>query len=823
MRARAPLALATLLALILPAAADAEPRVTGAERSATEVEVLAAGGLAPLHVSVALKEHAVTYGVAASLWGTLPIGLSEDEIDPAGVTAAAVAVGNGRFVVHVHVPSKERQGVAWEALLVGRQPAVLWSGVTGFASGEAGELAGEALDLLPPDDTGTRVVVLGEVRQDLRICGQEQTLLSPRVLDPQSLAFRGATMQRLPEDQRDDAEAIVASSHGGPADPPLARLLLATGASTAIGAPSSITDGDPATTWSEGRPSDGHGEFVVMRAPFEVPIARLAITVAPPSPSPHGAAPKSFFLVTENRTIAVTMPEDAWLHPGVAYDIPLPEPLVAGCLTLVLDKAYTRREAHPAQDVTIAELTAYSAFDAPGAGLAEVAKALGGGGARGDAAKGVLERAGDPGLAAAAAAYPTLDASGRALAIDAAIGAGTCEASAPLLLAATVDRDREVARKGRDKLERCGKRAAPAYLAALKSPDERLRATAARLAAEVAPSEALGPLTQELGEGGALVRSAVRDAIAKAVRASQASAIAEMLRAPRADAARIELLRALEERLPSAASDADAAIAELSQRATSMPSRYLLVDPVASLARAGDEAEVRRLVALVATDPDAAVRAHAAERAGGVPGAIAALAHAVEADDSPRVRGAALEALTATSAGDRAAAIGPASRKLAKDEWTFVRSAAANALASFPARADADAALETGLDDRAATVKEAVILALSAHHDAHAAKRIRARLEDPREAIEVRLASASALATLCDRDSVELLTTIARRAPLAMASDEDIQLGFAAAEALGRIHPADLAARLAPLADKDARIESRTAAARALATAPGCK
>jgi HEAT repeat protein len=296
-----------------------------------------------------------------------------------------------------------------------------------------------------------------------------------------------------------------------------------------------------------------------------------------------------------------------------------------------------------------------------------------------------------------------------------------------------------------------------------------------------------------------------------------------MLRAPRQDAARIELLRALEERLPSAAGDADAAIAELASKATTMPARYLLVDPMAALARAGDEAEVRRLVGLVATDPDSAVRAHAAERAAGVPGAIAALAHAVEADESPRVRGAALEALTTTSSGDRSAAIGPASRKLAEDEWTFVRSAAASALASIPARADADAALEAGLEDKAATVREAVVLALSAHRDRHATKRIRARLEDAREAIEVRLASASALATLCDRDSVELLTTLARRAPLAMASDEDIQLGFAAAEALGRIHPADLAARLAPLAEKDARIESRTAAERALATAPGCK
>ena len=80
-----------------------------------------------------------------------------------------------------------------------------------------------------------------------------------------------------------------------------------------------------------------------------------------------------------------------------------------------------------------------------------------------------------------------------------------------------------------------------------------------------------------------------------------------------------------------------------------------------------------------------------------------------------------------------------------------------------------------------------------------------------------------ALAALCDRESTQLLTDLAQRAPGSMASDEDIQLGLTAAEALGKLHPVDLAARLAPLAAKDARAEARTAAARALAATPSCK
>jgi HEAT repeat protein len=786
-----------------------------------DAEIAAAGGLQALRVKLEPESRVVRF-TAGGAHGEVAIDLAADEADGAGAVVDAIAIGEGKRVAHVRVPSKVRPGVAWEAILAGKDPAVLWSGVTGFAGGESGELAGEAVELVPRDDAGNRVVVVGEVREDLHLCGQEHTLLTPRALDPQTLTFRGATMQRLPAEQRDDAERVIASAHGGPAETPLARLLLATGASTAIGAPSAITDGDPTTTWSEGRPGDGHGEFIVMRAPADVPITHLAITIAPPTPSSHGAAPRTFFLVTESRTIAVTLPEDAWMHPGAAYDVPLVEPLRASCLSLVLDKAYERpREPHP--EVTIAELTAYSAFDGPGATLAQVAKGLGGGGARGEAAKGVLERAGDAGLAAAAAAYEGLDAAGRALAVDAAIGAGSCEASAPLLLVAMGDADREVARKGGEKLERCGRRAVPALLAALRSPDETQRANAARLVASVAPSEALAALVDALGDGTAATRRAVRNGVAKAARGAKSETLAALVNAARKDDARLELLRAVEGALPAITREGDTAIGALAGGAPSMRTRYLLVEPIAAIARAGDAAATARLVAMISSDADPAVRAHAAESATGVSGAVAALGHAVDVDDAPRVRAAALETLATAKGGALSVPLEPIARRLASDEWTFVRSAAATALAAFAPEPRVDTALETALADRDATVRETVIAALAAHGDARATKGIRARLEDEHETLEVRLAAVKALAALCDHESIELLTKTARRAPLPMGSDEDIQLGYAAAEALGRLHPADLAVRLAPLAAKDARIEARTAAARALATTPGCK
>ena len=69
------------------------------------------------------------------------------------------------------------------------------------------------------------------------------------------------------------------------------------------------------------------GEFVLMRTPFDVPIVRFAITVMPTTPVAEGAAPERFYLATGAGTFVVTMPEDAWSHPGEAYDIPLAEPL----------------------------------------------------------------------------------------------------------------------------------------------------------------------------------------------------------------------------------------------------------------------------------------------------------------------------------------------------------------------------------------------------------------------------------------------------------------------------------------------------------------
>jgi HEAT repeat protein len=192
-------------------------------------------------------------------------------------------------------------------------------------------------------------------------------------------------------------------------------------------------------------------------------------------------------------------------------------------------------------------------------------------------------------------------------------------------------------------------------------------------------------------------------------------------------------------------------------------------------------------------------------------------------DPAPRVREAALRAIAGAKPAPPVDTIG---KRLASDEWTFVRAAAAAALASFAPDARVDAALAQSLGDRAATVRAQAIAALAAHGARGAAKAIRERLDDPREDLEVRVAAARALATLCDGASADSLTKLAKTGALPMAKEDEITLALEAIRALGEMRPADLAKRLAPLASaSDVSAEMKAAVARAMADPDGgrCK
>jgi hypothetical protein len=766
-----------------------------------------------MDVKVDLSRSIVDAGGA-----TIPIELDPSKLPTEGaITIEAPPIGRGRHLAHVRVPAKDSdvEGIAWEAIFAPGHPKPIFAGITGFSAGDPGERTGKSVQVMANGDT--RYVIVGDIREELRICGQAATLLDPLVVYPESLELRPATVQRLGADQQRAADALVAQDKGPHADAPLAKLLVALGSSVPGSRGVELTDGDVKSVWSEQRPGAGQGEFVVMAAPKDVPIARMQIVVSPPTPDADTAAPKTLYLVTSTHTFRVTLPNDGWSKPGDAYEITFPHPIETSCLTLVLDTAFGRGLAHPT--VGIAELVAYSEFDAPGVTLDEVAKKLSS--ERGPAAAQVLERSGEAALPAVAAAYNGLDARGRALAIDVAASHQHCDEAAPLLARGLCEKDGEAPRKAREKIERC-RGAAPVLAKALQT-DAAQRACIAPVLAALAPDQALVPIADAMGSTDAAdraTREVLRSAFSEALQAAPQGSLSALLGdAHRSTDARLEIMRAAGPRVREAVAEADSTLADLLRGAPPMRTRFLVLEPLGSLAQNGDRAAAARIADAVAHDADWPVRARAAELGARLPEAHGSLISATR-DPEPRVREAAL---TALSAAPSAEGTGAAMEALSRETWPFVKAQAVSVLLGSGASSAVDDALGGVLGDSSARVRGAAVVALARRRAASWHDAIRKRLDDPNEETEVRAAAAGALGAMCDGSSADRLTELARGL-LTQPGDEDAQqLGLGALVGLAALQPKDLGSRIAPLLAQSAPANVRVAAQRAMAARSACR
>ncbi|MBX3208362.1 MAG: HEAT repeat domain-containing protein [Labilithrix sp.] len=828
MRARAlTAAVTTSLALALTSAAAqaAGPRVSapaGGGLDAVEAAIDEAAGVLEVR-----RCRAATCAEAGGTKRSIPIPIERSRLDLTRPTLEVIPIGEGRRVIHVRIADARRPDLAFEAIVAGNDSEPIFAGLTGYTRGEEGDRSGEVLLFYDRPGASERegaakFVIVAEAREDTRICGQATTPLGARGLDPKTLELRGATLHRLEKAARDGATRIVAGARAASARPPLARLLLATGGS-APGA-QALTDGKPETTWSEKRPGDGHGEFATMRAPSEVPIHAVVVTPAPkgdgaaPAPKGDGAAPRTFFLATDQRLFHVTMPEDAWSKPGASYEIPLPAPVRTTCVAVVLDEAYGRDLKAP--EVSLAEVSAVTKFDVDGASMDDVAAELGG--PRAEEAAALLRRGGDDGLAAVAKRLRTLDASGRALAVDVAASAGSCDGTAmDLLTRALADKESEVRKRALGRIERCGKAATESLASAVRSGDEPRRAAAAPLLATIAPAAALDPIGEQLGKGSAATRRALRGAFARAAASSpREPLLAHVANKELSATARLDLLRATGARLATLRPESSAAIADVLRGAPDMPTRYLVAQPLAQLARSSDatSGELTRLAEMIRRDPDWPVRMRAVELSAGIAPLVPTIVAAV-ADPEPRVREAALRAL---AIGKAPSGAGAAASALASDGWTFVRVAAAEALGAIPESAAGQGALASALADGSPKVRGAALTALGSLHATRQAEKIRERLDDGKEDVEVRALAARTLGALCVTSAADRLTKLAHlsRSPV---DEADERLGMAAIEALSALHPPDLDRRLAPLRAKEVRMPVRRAAERALAEPGVCR
>ncbi|MGK3990684.1 HEAT repeat domain-containing protein [Sorangium sp. So ce136] len=761
---------------------------------------------------------------------------------PAGAAATALGAGGGSWVMLLAAPLAGK----------GTEPVVLWSGWTGVSTGEHGEGRSDAV-VVEPLGSGSRVLV-GQLRDDVTICGRP-ALVGASEVDPRTMTLlKGASFQNLPLEERRAASKVAAERREADAAAPALRLLRPTAASSAVGKRfAEIADGDPKTAWSEGKVGAGRGEFVSLSSADEVGITGLGLRIKPTEAVEGGAAPRTLFVATPDRLFQVSLPEDAWLKETAGYEVKLPEEIRASCIAVVLDDAYAPRGAPagagdrgapsgPEVRVTIAEITARTAFD--GQGPAALVGALAGGGERARAAAALLARSGPEAVEAAIAGYDKLDPAGRQLAAG-VIDTAPCAVQIPFFTArlasgAAAAPPRRASRAAppepdpelhhaRDRIRRCGRAAAPALAEIVKGGAAAARVAAARELALVAPAEAIPALLDALAGARGAMRRELRAALALAARSERAAGVVEeevqldRLRA-RPEEAQLDLLRALGPSLGRVKGGGAAFQALASAASAPFERRYLLQAPAAALARAGEAPAEAYLRASLRKDADAHVRLRAAEVAADVP-ALAPDLLAAASDPEVRVREAAIVALSrAASAGAKLPAGAPTAlaARLASDPWTFIRGSAALAIGAIPATPAVDRALVGALADSAPEVRRNALDGLGAHRAVAHIEAVRDRAEDKEEDLEVRARAILALGAMCDASSVDLWTRLALRAKAPMG-ERDQRLGSAALAALGAVHPADLPARLKPLLDKDTPHGLRETARAALSAAPQCR
>lgn len=747
-----------------------------------------------------------------------------------------VPLGKSVSVIHVKVPRDTVH--AWEALVGQRagKLVVVFAGETGPLKGTEGERSGPVIHISEATSDGSRRVVVGEMLESMSLCGRP-AVLSPSLLLPKDLKLHAAKVQRLTPEERADAIPLTASVVEGEAKPG-ASLLRAISASSAVGNPAALTDGDPETTWAEDRGGSGRGEFALMLSPPEVPLSAFEFVIRPPTREvPHGAASKTFYLALTNALFKVEMPEDAWKFPGRRYRVELAEPVKSDCVALVTDDAYD--ESKDAQ-VSFAELSAGSSFDAQN--LEGLVGALAGGGERAEAAGAVLRGLGEPAFAAIRQRFEQLDAGGRRVALD-VIDHAPCEYSAPVYVQALLSKQEAQRIHAATRIRRCGEAAVVPLTTALDGPGAKV---AAKVLAAVAPGAAVDAMMKRLvalapgakppppaprTKAGVAAykkqrqaqlrnmrrRATFRLALAEAASRPEARpAVTKQLAAPLPKNARIDLLRALGGQL-AAHERALASVTDLLAQQPDFRTRYLLIGPLVELAK-GSPAAREKLSLMLSKDPSEHIRAEAA-RAIDEPTKYKRELLAALADPQVRVREAAASVLTGDAASfAELALVG----RLREDRWPLVRATAARSLGELPASGRIDAALAEALEDESAHVRRPVVLALGSRGALRYSKSVAERLEDRDERAEVRAAAAVALGSMCARDQADLLESFAVKLANPFSDPELRPVAAAALMALGRLAPKDLRARLEPFFKAEVPNAVRRAAETVLRTPGGC-
>jgi hypothetical protein len=741
----------------------------------------------------------------------VPLDLRPKSVQERSRTRISIVnVGSGHRVVHVKVPGANPNRT-FEAVvaapLSGSDPLVLFAGLTGLAEGEDGvRRGGMVIVNEEPNAAGVRSIAIGKQREEIRLCGRA-TILEPRVVVGADLSLKPAKVQRLPNDLTAAAPQVMAVRD--PEGAPGTQFLRAVSASSAIGDPAAVTDGELHTSWSENVGGNGRGEFVVLNAPADLPLDGVELVVRPKLPAgtasaeAPGVSPKDLFIATSKQLFRVTLPEDGWATPGARYFARFPTPVQDDCLAVVLESSFGDK---PDARVTLAEVNARAAIDA--STIPALVAALPGGGQKAESAKAVLRAAGKPAWEAVAAAFSSLDEGGRRVALQVLDGA-PCSVSAGPYVEALGSAYEAHRIHALDHLRSCGAEAAPLLAARLAAAKGRAFTELAEQISGVAPAQAIGIFLPLMTERSVARRAAMRTALGRiaGLKTAQPSFRKALADPATPMVALLDLLRAAGNATVALAPESIQALDRLEAAPPSFRSRYLGVAPLAELAGMLPRARAsldRRLVA----DPDPRVRAAAAQAVRD-PKAFQLSLVRVLGDDSYRVRLAATQALAGAPNGAATTAL---LARLDADPWPAVRAQAATALAGAAPSADIDQRLAHAVGDDAWLVRRYVLESLGTRGARAHGELVLERLEDDEEWPAVRRAAARALGELCHEKALSTLTKHAKKVADPFASPDERGVAFAALGALRDLAPKDLESRLSPLLGKDAPRGARAAA-----------
>jgi HEAT repeat protein len=731
----------------------------------------------------------------------------------------SVDLGRGRRAAHYRVPLTGER-LAFEAILSvarGGALSVAWAGVTGLR-GDPGSRWGERVIVDDLTGEGHPSVLVASVAEEVPLCGVAEPELFPRALDPSTGQMRPVMLNRLRRMQTAETPLEVSSANPGTLTPtPALEVASFAVASTIVGdrgvveglaAPRALVDGDRSTSWVEGRPGPGTGEFVTARllpGPYRVRAVALTLAPAPGGQSPAAGLGRlrTFSLLLEGasgvRRYRVTVPTDPAGAPGVPVWVLLPEPVQASCLSLVLGEVYGSGRgaaAAPPSSTAVSEVEIYTDLDFEGGpelllaalreGTADVEVALRALGAR---AVPLLQ---EP--------WSDLDTAARRRAIR-VLASLEDPAAAPLLVEAALGTDPGAAEQARAGLVTLGAQALPALTVPLEATDAAQRASAAQIIGDIGTVEAIELLARRLSASPPPPEPDVRGlrrALGRALeRAGQPGRDSVLGFAEEAHGrARQALLAVLAPAAPAEQERFARLVIDGWERATTFEDRFRLLTIAAG---AGRNEALLRMAAEALRDPgDRYLRAHAAVTLGrmgheaGVASEVVGPLAAAARDEWTGVRLAVATALGLVDpAVSRAALSG-----LLGDPWPVVRAAAATSVARAGVGGGALPLLVTALADRSPLVQANAAHLLGELGTPEALAPLRELAEDEDRPVESRQAAARAIGALCSSDAeatlVELLDSGAEGRP----SPADTRVAAAAASALARFGSVEIGQRL---------------------------